>query len=71
MIKPIRSFVVRISPIKINGKPPNNDLAPVNVVNKFLEKIPPEDEFVQIIVGETKEYICNKNNDKNKKQSED
>lgn len=70
MIKPIRSFIVRISPVKINGKPPKNDLAPANVVNKFLEKIPPEDEFVQIIIGETKEYIC-KNNDKNKKQSED
>lgn len=69
MIKPIRSFIVRISPVKVNGKPPKNDLAPVNVVNKFLEKIPPEDEFLQIAIGEIEDY--NEKDKKQKKKSED
>ena len=40
----------------------------VNKANQFLEKVPPEDEFLQITVGEIQDVNESK---KGKKQSED
>lgn len=70
MIKPIKKFFVQITPIKFinSGKPPKNDIMPANKVNQFLEKVPPEDEFLQITVGEIQDVNESK---KGKKQSED
>lgn len=69
MIKPIKKFFVQISPIKFIdcGKPPKNDIASVNKANVFLEKIPPQDEFLQISIGEVQD-LCN---NKRCKKSED
>ena len=70
MIKPIKKFFVQITPIKFinSGKPPKNDIVPANKLNQFLEKVPPEDEFLQITVGEIQDVNESK---RGKKQSED
>jgi hypothetical protein len=48
-----------------SGKVPQNDIVPANKVNQILEKVPPEDEFLQIAIGEIEDY---NEKDKNKKK---
>ncbi len=61
MIKPIKKFVVQITPIKFinSGKPPKNDIIPMNKLSQVFEKVPPEDEFVQVAVSEVIDYTEN------------
>lgn len=70
MIKPIKKLFVQITPIKFinSGKVPKNDIVPANKVNQILEKVPPEDEFLQIAIGEIEDY--NEKDKKQKKKSE-
>lgn len=70
MIKPIKKLFVQITPIKFinSGKVPQNDIVPANKINQVLEKVPPEDEFLQITIGEIEDY--NEKDKKQKKKSE-
>lgn len=54
MIKPIKKIIVQITPIKFinSGKIPQNDIVPSSKINQIFEKVPPEDEFLQIAIGE-------------------
>lgn len=70
MIKPIKKLFVQVTPIKFinSGKIPKNDIAPVNKINQILEKVPPEDEFLQIAIDEIEDY--NEKDKRQKKKSE-
>ena len=70
MIKPIKKLFVQITPIKFinSSKVPQNDIVPANKINQILEKVPPEDEFLQITIGEIEDY--NEKDKKQKKKSE-
>ena len=64
MIKPIKKLFVQVTPIKFinSGKKSKSDIAPVNKINQVLEKVPPEDEFLQIAINEIED--CNEKDKK-------
>lgn len=71
MIKPIKKFAIQITPIKFinSGKLPKNDIVSVNKLQQAFEKVPPEDEFIQVSVSEIVDYTeKSKNKDKNRRE---
>ena len=70
MIKPIKKLFVQVTPIKFinSGKIPKSDIVPANKINQVLEKVPPEDEFLQIAINEIEDY--NEKDKRQKKKSE-